>query len=209
MGFQERYRLSEEESKEGFELLFDGSGLDHWSGNIAGYQTEDGVIYADPECETSGNLFTRKEYGDFIFRFDFKLTPGANSGVGIRTPKNVDPAYGGMEIQILDCEHPMYHDINMYQHHGAVYGILPVKPDHAEAFNPICEWNSEEIRAIGDNIRVTVNGVVIMEGNIRTAVKNGTPDGHKHEGLFNKRGFIGFLGHGSPLWLRNIRIKGL
>ncbi len=69
--------------------------------------------------------------------------------------------------------------------------------------------NEEEIVANGDNIKVTVNGVVILEGNIRDAVKNGTPDGKEHPGLFNKKGHIGFLGHGSPVKFRNIRIKEL
>ena len=71
------------------------------------------------------------------------------------------------------------------------------------------EWNYEEIVANGDNIKVTVNGVVIMEGNIREATKNGTADHKEHPGLFNKKGHIGFLGHGSPVKFRNIRIKEL
>ena len=50
---------------------------------------------------------------------------------------------------------------------------------------------------------------VILDGNIRDAVKNGTPDGKEHPGLFNKKGHIGFLGHGSPVKFRNIRIKEL
>ena len=137
------------------------------------------------------------------------MTPGANNGVGIRTPMEGDAAYAGMEIQILDCEHPIYKDITKYQHHGSVYGIIPANADHPKAFKPVGEWNEEEIVANGDNIRVTVNGVVILEGNIRDAVKNGTPDGKEHPGLFNKKGHIGFLGHGSPVKFRNIRIKEL
>ena len=54
-----------------------------------------------------------------------------------------------------------------------------------------------------------MNGVVILDGNIRDAVKNGAPDGKEHPGLFNKKGHIGFLGHGSPVKFRNIRIKEL
>lgn len=83
------------------------------------------------------------------------------------------------------------------------------RPDHHKAFKPAGEWNYEEIVADGDNIKVTVNGVVIMEGNIREATKNGTADHKEHPGLFNKKGHIGFLGHGSPVKFRNIRIKEL
>ena len=78
-----------------------------------------------------------------------------------------------------------------------------------DRFKPAGEWNYEEIVANGDNIKVTVNGVVIMEGNIREATKNGTADHKEHPGLFNKKGHIGFLGHGSPVKFRNIRIKEL
>ena len=88
-------------------------------------------------------------------------------------------------------------------------GIIPANENHKKAIKPVGEWNEEEIICDGDNIKVTVNGVVIVEGNIRDAVKNGTPDGHEHPGLFNKKGYIGFLGHGSPVKFRNIRIKEL
>ena len=121
-----------------------------------------------------------------------------------------DAAYVGMEVQVLDCEHPIYQgNITPLQHHGSVYGIIPAREDHPKAFKPVGEWNTEEIMADGDHIRVTVNVVVILDGNIRDAVKNGTPDGKEHPGLFNKKGHIGFLGHGSPVKFRNIRIKEL
>ena len=114
-----------------------------------------------------------------------------------------------MEIQILDCEHPIYSKITPLQHHGSVYGIIPANDQHPHAFKPVGEWNTEEIIANGDHIKVTLNGVVILDGNIREASANGTADGKEHPGLFNKKGHIGFLGHGSPVKFRNIRIKEL
>lgn len=206
---KEPFKLSKEEEKEGFKVLFNGTNMHEWTGNTVDYTLEDNCISMNPSKSFGGNLYTKKEYGNFIFRFDFQLTPGANNGVGIRTPMEGDAAYVGMEIQILDCEHPIYKDITPLQHHGSVYGIIPTKANHHDAFKPIGEWNTEEIVADGDNIRVTVNGVVIMEGNIREAAKNGTADHHEHPGLFNSKGHIGFLGHGSPLKFRNIRIKEL
>lgn len=206
---KEPYKLSAEEQKEGFKLLFDGTNMHQWTGNTVDYTMEDGCISMIPSKSYGGNLYTKDEFGNFIYRFEFQLTPGANNGVGIRTPMEGDAAYVGMEIQILDCEHPIYKNITKYQHHGSVYGIIPTNADHHKAFKPVGEWNEEEIVANGDNIKVTVNGVVILEGNIRDAVKNGTPDGKEHPGLFNKKGHIGFLGHGSPVKFRNIRIKEL
>ena len=206
---KEPFKLSAEEEKEGFKVLFDGTNMHEWTGNTVDYTLEDGCISMIPSKSYGGNLYTKNEYGNFVYRFEFQLTPGANNGVGIRTPMEGDAAYVGMEIQILDCEHPIYKDITPLQHHGSVYGIIPAKADHHDAFKPAGEWNYEEIVADGDNIKVTVNGVVIMEGNIREATKNGTADHKEHPGLFNKKGHIGFLGHGSPVKFRNIRIKEL
>lgn len=206
---KEPFKLSADEQKEGFKVLFDGTNMHQWVGNTVDYTLEDGTISMNPSKSFGGNLYTKDEYGNFIYRFEFQLTPGANNGVGIRTPMEGDAAYEGMEIQILDCEHPIYKDITKYQHHGSVYGIIPANADHQKVFKPVGEWNEEEIMANGDHIRVTVNGVVILDGNIRDAVKNGTPDGKEHPGLFNKKGHIGFLGHGSPVKFRNIRIKEL
>lgn len=206
---QKPFELSPEEKKEGFTILFDGTNMHEWTGNTVDYILEDGCISMEPSRSFGGNLYTKKEYGNFIYRFEFQLTPGANNGVGIRCPMEGDAAYEGMEIQVLDCEHPIYSDITPLQHHGSVYGILPSGEAHKKAIKPVGEWNTEEILADGDHIRVTVNGVVIVDGNIRDAVKNGTPDGKEHPGLFNKKGHIGFLGHGSPVKFRNIRIKEL
>ena len=163
----------------------------------------------NPSRSFGGNLYTKKEYANFVYRFEFQLTPGANNGIGIRTPMDVDAAYHGMEIQVLDCEHEIYKTITPLQHHGSVYGIIPANANHTSAIKPVGEWNEEEIIADGDHIKVTVNGVVILDGNIRDAVKNGTADHKEHPGLFNKKGHIGFLGHGSPVKFRNIRIKEL
>ena len=206
---QEPFKLSAQEQKEGFKVLFDGTNMYEWTGNLVDYTLKDGCIEVNPETSFGGNLYTMKEYGNFIFRFDFQLSPGGNNGVGIRTPMEGDAAYVGMEIQILDCEHEIYKDITPLQHHGSVYGIIPAMADHHSAFRPAGEWNSEEIMADGDHIRVTVNGQVILDGNIREATVNGTADHKEHPGLFNKTGHIGFLGHGSPLKFRNIRIKEL
>ena len=206
---QEPFKLSAEEEKEGFKILFDGTNMYEWTGNTTDYTLEDGCISLNPSRSFGGNLYTKKEYANFVYRFEFQLTPGANNGIGIRTPMDVDAAYHGMEIQVLDCEHEIYKTITPLQHHGSVYGIIPANANHTSAIKPVGEWNEEEIIADGDHIKVTVNGVVILDGNIRDAVKNGTADHKEHPGLFNKKGHIGFLGHGSPVKFRNIRIKEL
>lgn len=202
----EPFALSAQEKKEGYKILFDGTNMYEWVGNTVDYTLQDGTITLIPSQGSGGNLYTKDEYGNFIFRFEFMLTPGANNGLGIRTPMDGDPAYTGMELQILDNEDPIYKDLVDYQYHASVYGIIPAKRGYLK---PIGEWNYQEVIANGDHIKITLNGTVILDGNIRDAVKNGTPDKQDHPGLFNKKGHIGFLGHGSEVKFRNIRVREL
>jgi hypothetical protein len=197
--------LSDVEQKEGFQSLFDGSNLDKWIGNKTGYALEDGVIVTHPELG-GGNIYTAEEFGDFEYRFEFQLTPGANNGLGIRTPTTGDAAYVGMELQILDNEAPIYAKLKPYQYHGSVYGVIPSRRGFLK---PTGEWNQQSVIAKGSRIKVTLNGQVIMDGDIQQASVNGTADGNKHPGLLNKQGHIGFLGHGDVVRFRNIRVKRL
>ncbi len=215
----EPIKLSKEEEKAGFKLMFDGTNLSNFIGDFTNYRVENGEIAVNNWGHGFGNLYLKEQYSDFIFRFEFKLTPGANNGIGIRADYGKDAAYHGMEIQVLDHFHKIYEGLGDHQFHGSVYGIIPTKDKNQ--LKPVGEWNTEEIYMKGDYIRVTLNGVVITEGNIREACQghNVDPDGgnknpytvdkKNHPGLFNKTGYIGFLGHGSELWYRNVRIKRL
>lgn len=208
MGFvaQAQNKLSKEEKKDGYVLLFNGKNLDGWMGNKQDYVVEDGTITVKTDQGGSGNLYTEKEYSNFIFRFEFQLTTGANNGLGIRTPAEGDAAYVGMELQILDNTADMYANLQPYQYHGSVYGVIPAKKGFLK---PVGEWNYQEVEVNGTRVKVTLNGEVILEGDIAEASENGTIDHKEHPGLLNKAGYIGFLGHGSPLKFKNIRIKEL
>ena len=203
----EPFELSAEEKAEGFEVLFDGTNLDKWTGNKTDYTVESGnIVLYPPTTGSGGNLYTVDQFDNFVFRFEFQLTPGANNGLGIRTPLEGDAAYVGMELQILDDDAPVYANLDDHQYHGSVYGVIPAKRG---ALKPMGEWNYQEVIADGDNIKITLNGTVIVEGNLREASKNGTLDGRDHPGLLNETGHIGFLGHGSQVKFRNIRVKEL
>jgi hypothetical protein len=192
--------VSPEEAKDGFVSLFNGKTLEGWQGAVAGYTIEDGAMV----CTPGGNVYTKKEYANFVLRFEFKLPPGGNNGVGIRTPNQGDAAYVGMEIQVLDSEHPKYKDLHDYQYHGSIYGVVPAKRGFLK---PAGEWNSEEIVANGSHIKVTLNGTVITDADIGKIEK--TADGKEHPGLHNPKGFIGWLGHGDPVAFRHVRVKEL
>lgn len=189
----------------GFTTLFNGKNLDGWVGNKQSYIVENGVIVVKPDGGGSGgNLFTEGEYSNFIFRFEFQLTPGANNGLGIHAPLEGDAAYVGKEIQILDNTAEKYANLHPYQYHGSVYGIIPAKRDYLK---PVGEWNSEEVVVQGSKIKVILNGTAIVDGDMLEASKNGTMDGKEHPGLQRSRGHIGFLGHGDVVRFRHIRVK--
>ncbi|MDR3094859.1 MAG: DUF1080 domain-containing protein [Bacteroidales bacterium] len=203
----EAYKVSATEAAEGFVPLFNGIDMSGWTGNLKDYFAKDGNLVCEPKGG-HGNIYTDREYADFILRFDFQLTPAANNGLGIRTPLEGDAAYTGMELQILDNEADVYKTLQPYQYHGSVYGVMPAKRGYLK---PVGEWNTQEVIAKGNHITITLNGTVIVDGDIAAASKNftETADHLNHPGLSNKSGYIGFLGHGSPLTFRNLRIKDL
>lgn len=199
--------VSEKEKAEGFVSLFDGKSLAGWIGAVNGYAVEDDTLYCI--ADKGGNLYTEKEYADFVFRMEFKLTPGANNGLGIRAPTEGDAAYVGMELQILDDSAEVYKDLKPYQYHGSIYGVVPCKRGHQK---PVGEWNEQEVIVKGRNVKVILNGVTIVDANLDEASKDGkTVDGgvNTHPGLKREKGHIGFLGHGHKVSWRNIRIKDM
>ena len=121
----------------GFVSLFDGKTLNGWtlvekSGSGRGYVVENGLLVCP--ADGGGNLLTGKEFANFIFRFEFKMEPGGNNGVGIRAPLTGDVAYSGMEIQILDHDHERYKGrLKPTQRHGSIYDVFPAEGEASEA----------------------------------------------------------------------------
>jgi len=199
------YGISADAQGRGWTRLFDGKTLEGWvlvGGHGPGYVVQDGILICP--AEGGGNLFTEKEYSDFIFRYEFKVSKGGNSGVGIRAPLEGDPAYNGMEVQILDDNDPAYAHLAPAQYCSSVYGVLPVKRG---ALKKAGEWNRGEIKAVGRHITIRLNGKVVVEGNL-----NEVADPNillEHPGMRREHGHIGFLGHGSRVEFRNIWIRNL
>jgi len=190
----------------GFRPLFDGTTLDGWQGARGGYDIVAGELRA--RKGTGGNLLTVEEFGDFTLRFEFRLTPGANNGLGIRAPRQGDAAFQGMELQILDDSHPKYANLQPWQVHGSIYGVVAAERG---SLKPAGEWNAEEVTVKGSRVTVVVNGKTIVDADI-AAFRDGTqptPDGKPHPGLARPKGHVGFLGHGDEVHFRNIRLKPL
>ena len=208
------------DAEQGFTSLFNGKDLSGWvygtrggaeNKTGRGYQVENGVLFTTES--DGGNLFTEKEYDDFTLRFEFRLTPNANNGIGIRAPLEGDAAYRGIEIQVLDDSGSKYTTLRDAQYHGSVYHMFAAKRGFQK---PLGEWNSEEITANGRQITVVLNGTTIVDANL-DEVKDpellkrhrdmSQPEGSR--GIANTKGHIGLLGHGTRVEFRNIRVKGL
>ncbi|MCL4401057.1 MAG: DUF1080 domain-containing protein [Acidobacteria bacterium] len=185
--------------------MFNGMNLDGWKlvGGVGpGYIVKSGMIVCPPDG--GGNLFTEKEYGNFVLRLEFMLSKGGNNGVGLRAPYQGDAAYQGMEIQVLDDPDPQYSSIKPAQHCGSIYDVFPARQG---ALKPAGKWNSYEITANGRRITVTLNGKTIVDADLDTVT---APEVLKrHPGLARAAGHIGFLGHKSQVEFRNIRLKEL
>ena len=202
---------AQDKPEEGFTSIFNGKDLSGWvygkrgageNKSGAGYAVENGAIFCT--VKDGGNLYTEKEYGDFSFRFEFKLTANANNGIGIRAPLEGDSAYVGMEIQVLDDSGSQYKDLRPEQYHGSIYDCFACKRGSQK---PVGEWNVEEITAKGRQVTVTLNGTVIVDANLDDIKDEAKLK--KHPGLLNKKGHIGFLGHGARVEFRNLRVKEL
>lgn len=184
--------------------LFNGKDLTGWQ-NVGGkpdsWKAEDGILF----CTGTGGggwLSTDKEYANYELELEFKVPPGGNSGVFLRSPHEGDPAYTGMEIQVLDDEAEIYAKLQPYQYCGGLYGLqAPAKRVSKKAG----EWQKYHIVADGRHIKTTLNGTLLYDANL---------DDYKaaeasHPGIKRTGGYIGLQNHGSRLDYRNIRIKEL
>ena len=196
--------VNDREKELGFKPLFNGKNLDGWiDGSNQHEVTDGGIIRCKPQG--SGNLYTKDRFANYIFRFDFKLTPNANNGVGIRTELVGDPSFTvGKEIQILDDSGSDYKNLAPYQYHGSLYGVVPAKRG---SLKPVGEWNTMEIICDGPRVKVTVNGKVMVDTKVDEITE--FMDHREHPGLLKNDGHIAFLGHNSEVWFRYIRILPL
>ncbi len=193
--------LRESADDKGFVSIFNGKDLSGWQGATASYDVVDGAI----QCRkgTGGNLFTEKEYSDFVVRLEIKTPPAGNNGLAIRYPGKGNPAFDGMtELQVLDVEYPG--KLAPYQFHGSAYSMVPA---HRGYLYPAGHWNYQEVTVVGSKIKVELNGSVILDCDLADVTDEAKIKQHPGKDL--KSGFFGFAGHNDPVQFRNITIKEL
>jgi len=192
------------DDSEGFVPLFDGKTLDGFKqlGGKAKYTAEDGMIVGQSVPNTSNSfLCTEKMYGDFILELEFKVDPGLNSGVQIRSNSLPDYRSGrvhGYQVEIDPSSRAWSGGIYDEGRRGWLNNLANNEPAR-KAFKA-GEWNKFRIEAVGDSIKTWLNGV---------------PAADLTDSM-TKTGFIGLQVHGvggreEPLYVRwrNIRLKDL
>ncbi|MGB6223598.1 3-keto-disaccharide hydrolase [Haloferula sp.] len=174
--------------------IFNGKDLTGWSGE--GYKVEDGAIVSSPEGRI---LESDYRFANYVLDFEFLLTEGANNGLGIHYPGTGDPAYSGMELQILDDRARKYEDLMPYQFHGSIYSMVPAKKG---ALKPLSEWNLQRVVVNGDEVKVELNGQLITKANLSELEK----EFPKHLGVRRRSGHLALCGHGDKVYFRKLRI---
>ncbi len=170
--------------------IFNGKDLSGWwtPGNLKAWKAESGQLVLDGR---GGNYIrTDGEYGNYTLYLQFLAKKGANSGVGIRTPRNGWPSAEGMELQIWDAPAKVGVNKSVTM---AVYGNMPplARNDRSQ------QWNNLVIKADGPIITAWVNGQMVQH--LNTAHH---PElRHRHP-----KGWIGFQDHGSWIRFHDLRI---
>jgi hypothetical protein len=191
-------------AEEGFEPIFNRKNLGGWherqvtKGQEGRWSVVDGILQAKAG---SGWLGTEKQYGDFVLRVSWNISPGGNSGVFFRVPDTKfkgSPSEAGFEIQILDDFSDKYKGkLQPYQYCGGLYHFLPVSKS---VFKGADVWQTYELTARGDHITLVFNGEKVIETDIS---KNTEMKKRPH------KGFIGLQNHGSDVSFGAIEIKEL
>ncbi|MBK8978697.1 MAG: DUF1080 domain-containing protein [Planctomycetes bacterium] len=211
---QPTFTLTPDEIAAGWQVLFDGTSTGAWRGYgrdafpAEGWVAEDGALHHVARGG-GGDLITRRRYANFELALDWKVAPGANSGIMYRVAETDQPSYyTGPEYQILD---DLAHgDADGRHTSGALYGLYAA---HGRTSRSAGEWNTARIRIVGQRVEHFMNGAKVVDATIgsddwaqRVADSKFAP----WTGFgVHRRGHVCLQDHGDEVWYRNIRIREL
>jgi hypothetical protein len=199
---------------DGVVTLFDGESLDEWRGYRqetvpAAWTVEDRSIHG---TGSGPDLITKRLFGDFELQFEWKISPGGNSGLIYRATEDEAASYQtGLEYQLLDDLGVDPEGKGTLHSTAAVYALYG--SEKKDLVKPAGEFNVSKIVVNGNHVEHWLNETKVVECFI------GSDDWNKRLAAskfakwnrFNKStsGHIVLQSHGSPVWFRNIRIKEL
>ena len=215
--------LTDQEKKEGWQLLFDGATTTGWhtygkTGIGKAWKVEDGTLRLDAaskkdwQTAEGGDIVTDAEYQNFDLRLEWKIAPNGNSGIMFyvkEEPQYQYPWQTGPEIQVLDNDgHP---DAKIAKHRaGDLYDLIAVSK---ETVRPVGEWNSVRIVANKGKLDGYLNGEHVLNTTMWDDAWRQLVAGSKFKNMpgFGKfqSGKISLQDHGDNVWFRNIKIKTL
>ena len=209
-------------------LLFDGRTLAGWRGlgsdtvPTAHWAVVDGAIkkiasgsvprLADGRPLAGGDLMTVDSFADFELSFEWRVTPGANSGVkyNVSEAMSVDPPHSalGFEYQILDDDR--HEDGQLPSHRAsALYDLIAPSATP----RPVGQWNSSRILFRGNHGEHWLNGAKVVEFDLGTARMDSLLAASKYRTIprfgERRRGHIVLQDHGDEVYYRNIKVRPL
>lgn len=226
--------LTEAEKAEGWIMLWDGKTTDGWRSPKSeefpktGWKINEGILSTVPsggaEAAGGGDIITRKRYSDFELKVDFRITPGANSGVKFFVQPSIAPISRagepakvgsaiGLEFQILDDKlHPdAKAGKNGNRTIGSLYDLITAPAD--KKVNLVGQWNNARIVSKGKHVEFYLNGVKTVE------FDRGTPEfrklvaGSKYYNIPNfgewEDGHIMLQEHGDAVSFCNVKLREL
>jgi len=216
--------LSTAEQAAGWRLLWDGKTTAGWRSARAeqfpkaGWEIKDDMLIINEtggaEAAAAGDIITCEKFSDFELQLDFKITPGANSGIKIFVDPGLNKGAGssiGPEFQILDdAKHP---DAKLGRNGnrtmGSLYDLIAAPAD--KRVNPVGEWNHAHIIATGHHVEFRLNGVKTVEFDRGTPAWRDLVASSKYKVWPNfgelAAGHILLQDHGNKVFYRNIKIR--
>jgi hypothetical protein len=210
-------QLTEQEKREGWQLLFDGESTKGWRGYNRsdvgeGWIVDNGVLAClGKGGDIGGDIITEEQFKDFELRFEWRIEAGGNSGVFyhvIEDKRFKAPYETGPEYQLID-DFGFPAELQPWQETGADYAMYPA--GKGKNLNPAGEWNSTRILFERGHVEHWLNGEKILEfeawsedwiGRVNAGKWKDFPEYGKA-----KKGRIGLQDHGDKAWFRNIKIK--
>jgi hypothetical protein len=211
--------LTDAEKAAGWVLLFDGKTTNGWHryrnnadpaaatqpAQPTGWTVEDGIL---SRTKRAGDLITDQEFANFELVFQWKISPGGNSGVIYHaTEDHHEPYETGPEYQVLDnSKHP--DGKNPLTSAASCYALYA--PPH-DITAPVGQWNQGRIIVNGSHVEHWLNGEKVVEyewggDDWKARVKNSKFNAMPEYGT-RKSGGIDLQDHGNNVWYRNIKVR--
>lgn len=201
--------LTEQEKKEGWQLLFDGKSTSHWNSwktkkrlKAGAWVVEDGALTL--KGKGGGDIYTTKSYENFELSLEWK-TKG-NSGILFRVNPEVEgPIYKvAPEMQIERSTGKKSTDA------GGFYGLYEVDCEGEKKMNPD-GWNTVKVRLVNGKGTHWFNGVKVAEYQIGSEDWNARVAKSKFKDwkgfAETAKGHIGLQDHGAEVSFRNVKIR--